>query len=207
MSFSASLLLISARYWCRSLSVSLFFECFQFHIKMLYQLNSQCFKGHDNSDQNILKKKQKLIIVQPCRPPPRLCHSPPPWSPCQPPSQTRDRLCSINSWVMILGTTSRSLRNSSLDEKETHDQGVAAIINNVMTTEWGSSCLSRRREAGWRNKDLMMKHVGSVRSIINRESFLFVLSLFRAPTPFAPPTFAPLTVIYGVRYWTGSSLT
>ena len=28
---------------------------------------------------------------------------------------------------MVLGTNSRWLRNSSLDEKETHDQGVAAI--------------------------------------------------------------------------------
>ena len=51
-----------------------------------------------------------------------------------------------------------------------------------MTTEWGNSCLSRKIEAGWRNRDLMMKHVGSVRSIINRESFLFVLPRFRAPT-------------------------
>ena len=83
---------------------------------------------------------------------------------------------------MVLRTTSRRLRNSGLDEKETHDQGVAATTNNVMTTEWGNSCLSRKIEAGWRNRDLMMKHVGSVRSIINRESFLFVLPRFRAST-------------------------
>ena len=91
---------------------------------------------------------------------------------------------------MVLRTTSRRLRNSSLDEKETHDQGVAATINNVMTTEWGNSCLSRKIEAGWRNRDLMMLEA-CWKCQINYKQGIFSL----CPSPFPSPNFYQLLLL------------